>query len=434
MKVVVMGLGYIGLPTALMFAQCKAEVLGVDTKKEVIEHLKKGQAHIEEPGAKEYLKAAIEQGNFHVQRKPTAADVFIIAVPTPNKQDMHGSCDLSYVGSALEAIKPFLAKGNTIIIESTIAPKTTENYVLPEIEALGFKVGEDIFLVHCPERVLPGKIFSELVNNNRMIGGVTEKCTAKGIDIYRLFVKGELIPTTAAVAELAKLMENSYRMVNIAIANELVTIGNGLEINALEVIAIANKHPRVNIHQPGPGVGGHCLAVDPSFIIANAPTVTPLLQTATKINQGMPEFIFQKIVALMQQYNGQKLSILGIAYKGNIDDIRESPAIKVIDLLRKHTNYEMAIYDPYVDYFKDKKLAGGLKEATAQSDLLVILCDHDEFKQLSDTCFDEMQQAIVFDTKNILLPHPKIKQHVTLGNLYESNKMEYCYEQSVRNK
>lgn len=344
-----MGLGYIGLPTAIMFAKCGHEVTGIDVVQEVVAKLNSGKIHIEEPGLEKELQRELDAHHFKAQMDVEQADVFIIAVPTPNLDDGSKGCDLTYVEQALEMIIPHLEKGNTVIIESTIAPRTTDSIIAPKIQQAGFEIGQDIFLVHCSERVLPGNILHELKTNNRIIGGVTEACTLKGIEVYQSFVEGELLHTTAAAAELSKLVENTYRDVNIALANEIVRVGDVLSIDALEVIRMANYHPRVNIHQPGPGVGGHCLAVDPYFIISEAKAQTPLIQTARQINEATPAFLAQKVRTLMNNIEGKKITVCGIAYKGNVDDVRESPALKVINELEGE--FELCVHDPYVKRF-----------------------------------------------------------------------------------
>ncbi|MDU6180773.1 MAG: nucleotide sugar dehydrogenase, partial [Staphylococcus lugdunensis] len=258
MKLTVVGLGYIGLPTSIMFAKHDVDVLGVDINDKTIDSLQKGKVNIEEPGLQEVFEEVLEKGTLKVSTKPAEADAFIISVPTPNNDDEYESCDISIVLNAVNSVLPYLKKGDTIIVESTIAPRTMDDHVKPLIEDKGFTVGEDIYLVHCPERVLPGKILEELIYNNRIIGGVTPNCVEAGKRVYSTFVKGELIETNARTAEMSKLMENTYRDLNIALANEITKISNHLDINVLDVIEMANKHPRVNIHSPGPGVGGHC--------------------------------------------------------------------------------------------------------------------------------------------------------------------------------
>lgn len=427
MKVVTIGLGYIGLPTALTFARHGAEVIGVDISERTIQMLNAGLVPIEEHGLNNFLKNALEKKNFRASLVPEKGDVFIVAVPTPNLQDQFGSCDLHYVEQALRSILPYLEKGNTVIIESTIAPRTMEDVIQPFFEKAGFIIGEDLFLVHCPERVLPGKILHELIFNNRIIGGMTEKCTKKGKEIYGLFVQGELLEASASVAELSKLMENTFRDVNIALANELVKIGSKLNIDALEVIQMANKHPRVNIHQPGPGVGGHCLAVDPYFIIAKAPEETSLIQQARQINKSMPRFVAVKALSILHENNGGVITLLGLAYKGNIDDMRESPAVEVLNELQELSNTTIQVFDPHINDVG----AETLEEVMRESDLAVILCDHDEFKELPEKAIDLMNHKVVFDTKKIVVNQEKFDQYYTLGNLLtesEETEMGAHYE------
>ncbi|MBC1521712.1 nucleotide sugar dehydrogenase [Listeria aquatica] len=421
MKIVTIGLGYIGLPTAIMFANHNQEVIGVDVKEDVIKMLNNGRVHLEEPGLEAELKKAVQSGNFKAQLNVEAADAFIVAVPTPNKDDQYKSCDLTYVLDAVKSLVPVLEKGNTVIVESTIAPRTTEDFVKPLIEEAGFEIGKDIFLVHCPERVLPGKILHELKYNNRIIGGMTKACTEAGKKIYSIFVEGELITSSASAAELSKLMENTYRDVNIALANELVKIGEDLDIDALEVIKMANKHPRVNIHSPGPGVGGHCLAVDPYFIVASTPETTPLIQTARAINASMPDFVFTRTKRLMEQIDGKKITVLGVTYKGNVDDIRESPALEITQKLLDDDSYEVSIFDPHVDQSWIEK---DWKAATRESDLLLVLTDHNEFKTLTEADLSEMKQTYVLDTKQIFPSEFVGDQYLSLGNIASLSRIE----------
>ncbi|PEH49692.1 nucleotide sugar dehydrogenase [Enterococcus faecium] len=415
MKISVLGLGYIGLPTAVMFANHDQQVIGYDTNSEVLKQLAEGKVHIEEPGLQAALEQAIEKGNFSVSNEVQPADVYIISVPTPNMNDELKSCDLSYVQSAVKMILPVLKKGSTVIIESTIAPRSMSDKIQPMIEGAGFTPGEDIFLVHCPERVLPGKVLEELVFNNRIIGGITPNCTEKGKYIYGKFVKGELLGTSASVAELSKLMENTYRDVNIALANELVKICDSLEINALEVIELANKHPRVNLHTPGPGVGGHCLAVDPYFIAAQVPDVSPLIQISREINTSMPNFIVEKSNHVLEKATGNKVVVMGLTYKGNIDDIRESPALEVYNTLKNSPkNYDVVAYDPHVQSdIVENNLEAALKDAS----LVLILVDHDEFKNLVPENFNTTKNAIVIDAKNIANQCIDYENYYTLGNI-----------------
>ena len=416
MKLTTMGLGYIGLPTSIVFAKYGVEVVGVDVKKEAVDLLNGGKIHIEEPGLQEALEEVLATGKFRASLTPEKADVFIIAVPTPNKNDDYRSCDISFVMSALESIIPYLEKGNVVIVESTIAPRTMDDFVKPRLEQEGYTIGEDIYLVHCPERVLPGQIMHEMVYNNRIVGGITEACTEKGAEVYATFVKGEIIKTEAKTAEMAKLMENTYRDVNIALANELAKVANELEINALDVIEMANKHPRVNLHTPGPGVGGHCLAVDPYFIISKAPEQSKLISLARDINNSMPEYVVDTTEKLLAKNNGKKITIFGLTYKGNVDDIRESPAMDIYEILKTKEQYEVVAYDPHVLLdFVEKDI----EKAVTGSDLILVLADHNEFKQLTSDVFEKMNTPQVFDTKNVVKEVSTALTYINYGNLYK---------------
>ncbi|WP_210132779.1 nucleotide sugar dehydrogenase [Staphylococcus sp. GDH8C126P] len=416
MKLTVVGLGYIGLPTSIMFAKNGVDVLGVDINPKTIESLQKGKINIEEPGLQEVYEEVFNNGNLKVSTTPEAADAFIISVPTPNNDDEYKSCDVSIVESAVKSILPVLEKGNTIIVESTIAPKTMDDYVKPLVEEQGYNIGEDIYLVHCPERVLPGKILEELVYNNRIIGGVTPSCIEAGKRVYNTFVKGEMIETDARTAEMSKLMENTYRDLNIALANELAKICNDLSINALDVIEMANKHPRVNIHQPGPGVGGHCLAVDPYFIIAKDPENSPLIQTGRRINNSMPEYVVEKAIEALKILDGKKVTVFGLTYKGDVDDIRESPAFDIYQLLLKEPDIEVTAYDPHVELNFVKK---DMNKALDGSSLVLILSDHSEFKTLKDSDFKSMKNKVLIDAKNIVKAPLEKTMYFNYGNLYE---------------
>lgn len=414
MKLTTIGLGYIGLPTSIMFAKHDVDVLGVDIKQEAVDMLNGGQIHIEEPGLQDALEEVLESGKFRASTTAEEADAYIIAVPTPNKNDEYKSADISIVMSGVESIVPLLKKGDTVIVESTIAPRTMDDHVAPYLEEQGFKIGEDIYLVHCPERVLPGQIMHELIYNNRIVGGMTPACVEAGKKVYGTFVKGEMIETNAKTAEMSKLMENTYRDVNIALANELAMICNRLDINVHEVIEMANKHPRVNLHTPGPGVGGHCLAVDPYFIIAEAPEESPLIQLSRSINVSMPEYVVSITKDMLSKLNGKKVTVFGLTYKGDVDDIRESPAFDIYELLRKEEGIEVNTYDPHVKMdFVEKDLA----EAVTDSSLVLVLSDHSEFKTLTDTDFSTMKDKVIFDTKNVVPNKFEEVKYFNYGNI-----------------
>lgn len=419
MKLTTIGLGYIGLPTSIMFAKHGVDVVGVDINKEAVDKLNNGLIHIEEPGLQEAYEEVLAKDKFKASLEPERADTFIIAVPTPNNNDEYESCDITLVMSAVKSIVPYLEKGNTLIVESTIAPRTTDDHVKPYLESQGFTIGEDIYLVHCPERVLPGKILHELVHNNRIIGGMTPECVEAGKKVYGTFVQGEMIETNAKTAEMSKLMENTYRDLNIALANELAMVCNNLDINVLEVIKMANKHPRVNIHLPGPGVGGHCLAVDPYFIIAKDPETTTLIQEGRKINRSMPQYVIEESKKILNEVNGNKIVVFGLTYKGDVDDVRESPAFDIYNELRKETDLEIEAYDPHVELaFVEKDVQKAVKDAS----LVLILSDHSEFKTLTDNEFEGMRDKIIFDTKNIVKNDFNNTQYYNYGNLYTFGK------------
>jgi len=408
MKVCIIGQGYIGLPTAALFARNDCEVVGVDVNEKIIDSLNNGAVHIEEPGIDDIIKSALEKNLYKASLTPEKADAFIVTVPTPYIAENY-SCDLSYVISACESVIPYLEKGNTVIIESTIAPMSTDDVIKPIFEKAGFTIGRDLYLAHCPERVLPGKIIEELIHNDRIIGGVTPECSKKASAVYGQFVKGELMLTEAKTAELSKCMENTFRDVNIALANELTKICAEIGVNALDVIKMANKHPRVNLHSPGPGVGGHCLAIDPYFIYAKAPDTAKIIKLARDTNNSMPEFVCDYTRRIIKK---GKIAILGVSYKGNTGDDRESPAYEIIAGLKD--DFEIAIHDPHIE--NDEFVS--LDSATKDADLMLILCDHNEFKNLDyELISKNMASPVIFDTKNIIESVPDNIKLYNYGNL-----------------
>lgn len=415
MKICIIGQGYIGLPTAALFASNHCDVVGVDRKEDVVDKLNHGQIHIEEPHLGDMIRNAVDDGFYHASTKPEEADVFIITVQTPNCDDELLSCDLSYVLGACKDIIPYIKKGNIVIVESTIAPRSIEDYITPLFVEEGFSIGEDLYLAHCPERVLPGKIIEELVNNDRIVGGATPECSDKVAEVYKIFVKGNITKTDSKVAELSKCMENTFRDVNIALANELAKICNELNINCLDVISFANRHPRVNIHQPGPGVGGHCLAIDPYFIYAKVPETAKIIKLARDTNNSMPEYVVEQSKKLLKNITNPVVTILGVTYKGNIDDERESPAQDIIRLFREE-EIDLRIHDPHV---KNPEYIP-YSDAIEGSDLLVILADHNEFKTLNYTQIEEaMRTPMIFDTKNILSTNNNKVEIINYGNIYK---------------
>ncbi len=394
-KICVIGLGYIGLPTASMLATHGFDVLGVDINSEIVKIINNGGIHIEEPGLHTLVQAAIKSGKLKAASNPEPADIFIIAVPTPFTKEK--KADLSYIKSAAKNIAPLICKENLIILESTSPPGTCKDVLEPIFKSSNLKVGRDYYLAHCPERVLPGHTLKELIQNDRIIGGIDKESAEKATQFYKVFIKGNIYLTDSTTAEMVKLMENTYRDVNIALANELAKICEKLGISAWEVIRLANLHPRVNLHTPGPGVGGHCIAVDPWFIIEKYPADTEIITLSRKINDSMPEYTVEHIRKIVEGIGNPKIAILGATYKGNIDDTRESPALKIIVGLEK-IGIKYSIYDPHVQEFKYKR--SSLEDAFKESDCAVILANHDEFRFLHPTKIGKlMRNKVLFDTR-----------------------------------
>ena len=319
-KLCILGLGYIGLPTASTFATHGLQVTGVDTNTRVVESLRREETHIYEPGLRTMVQAAIRSGNLVVQSKPERADAFIIAVPTPiNPEDK--SADLRYVTEATESIVPFLQQGNLVILESTAPPRTTIDVVAPILERSGLQAGQDFFLAYSPERVLPGRILQELIENARVIGGINRKSAEAGRDLYKIFARGEIILTEATTADMVKLMENTSRDINIAIANEFSRLADRFGINVWDAIEIANLHPRINILKPGPGVGGHCISVDPWFLVEAAPDLASLIYMGRLVNDAQPKFVMELVKrACGGDLSDRRVAALGLTYKPDVDD------------------------------------------------------------------------------------------------------------------
>lgn len=415
-KLCVIGLGYIGLPTASLFARSGCSVLGVDVNEAVVESLNKGQVLIKEEGLNQLVAEVIDQGFLSASTQVQPADVFIITVPTPIHEDK--TANLDYVIQASEAILPHIQPGNVVIVESTIPPRTMYDVVGPIFQNKGWDLNSEIFLAHCPERVLPGKILQELIHNTRIVGGYNAESASRAAEVYRQVVKGEIIETTALTAEMTKLMENTYRDVNIALANELAKISSHLGVNTLDVIELANQHPRVNLHQPGPGVGGHCIAIDPYFIIEKSPEHSQMMQVAREINESMPLFVVEQVQRLVPTA-GAKIAVLGLTYKGNIDDTRESPAFPIIRLLEEQ-GYYINVHDPYVKQDSVSYELKDFKAAVQDASCLLVLTDHNEFKQLPEKDIIQlMENPIVFDTKNCVRINSEIIQYYHYNNLYE---------------
>lgn len=401
MKLCVMGLGYIGLPTAVMFAHHGVTVHGVDVNPKVVEMLNARKLHIEEPGLKEIMTETLDNGRLTISTRPEEADAYIIAVPTPINEDK--TANLDYVRSATEMIVPYLRNQNLVILESTVPPKTVENVMIPILKTSGLKIGEELYVSHSPERVLPGRLFEELVNNERIVGGINEKSSELTAQLYRSFVKGKIHQTSVTTAEMVKLMENTYRDVNIALANEFAKIAEKIGFNIWEAIELANCHPRVNIHRPGPGVGGHCIAVDPWFIIEQAPENAKLIKLSRETNDTMPNYVANKVEQLVGNITDPVVTVLGLAFKGNIDDMRESPSLKVIELLKKFARVK--VYDPHVQKNDFENKYDQFEDSVVDSDVILILTDHNEFKHLDATVASKvMRTRIILDTRNVIDP------------------------------
>jgi UDP-N-acetyl-D-mannosaminuronic acid dehydrogenase len=396
----VIGLGYIGLPTSSMFASKGIRVTGVDNNAHVIESLSQGRVHIFEPGLNEVVKSARDQGTLRVASQPVEADAFIIAVPTPFYDEK--KADLRYVRSAAEAIVPVLRPGNLVVLESTSPPLTTREVVQPILERSGLKAGKDFLLAYSPERVLPGKIMQELVENARVIGGIDDASALAGHDLYHVIVKGEIVLTDATTAEMVKLMENTYRDVNIAIAMEFSRLADRFGVDIWEALAIANRHPRVKILNPGPGVGGHCISVDPWFLVESAPDITPLIRTARQVNDSQPEFVLQTVKRLLPDLHGKKVAALGLAFKPDVDDLRESPAVEVAHLLAS-AGAVVTACEPFRPDFSVEgvTVTGSFEEALRDAEFIILLVGHAQFKALNPAAVAGMTRArLVLDLVN----------------------------------
>ena len=394
-KVCVIGLGYIGLPTGSVLATKGFHVSGVDVRPDVVQTINKGEIHIEEPDLDILVRSAVNSGQLKAHTEPQPADVFIICVPTPIKPD--NSPDLSYIENACAAIKPLIAKGNLIILESTSPPNTTENIVVRNAIPDDLTVGENVFVAHCPERVLPGRILLEVVQNDRVVGGVTANCTENAKAFYESFVNGAVLGTNAVAAETTKLVENSYRDVNIAFANELSILADHLGIDAWEVIELANRHPRVNILNPGPGVGGHCISVDPWFLVDTAPEITQLIRTAREVNNSKPGYVANHIRELAKQFASPKIGCLGLTYKADVDDLRESPALDIVRELRESKVGEILACDPLVTEKKFNEFPLlPIDQVIEQSQILVLLTSHKQFLNIPRKT---LQEKVIVDTQ-----------------------------------
>ncbi len=409
-KICVLGLGYIGLPTASTFATHGVEVVGVDANPQVLAVLRRGDIHIHEPGLREQVQAALQSGKLRVAEQPEEADAFIIAVPTPFYKDEWGEAhgkrfkkaDMRAVQAAAEAIAPVLRPGNLVVLESTSPPQTTARLVAPILERSGLKAGQDFYLAYSPERVLPGQILRELIENARVIGGLTPESAAAGRDLYGIFVKGEIITTDATTAEMVKIMENTYRDVNIAIANEFSRLADYFGVDVWQAIEIANLHPRVEILRPGPGVGGHCISVDPWFFVEGAPQLTDLIYTARQVNDGQPQFVVDLLRRALGDLNGRRIAALGLAYKPDVDDLRESPAVEVVHLLQAE-GAQVRAYEPFAPQAQLPGLTTvpSLEAALEEAEAVLLLVNHSIFRALTPEALGGRTPArLVVDTVN----------------------------------
>lgn len=415
--VCVVGLGYIGLPTAAIIARAGCRVLGLDVSQRVVDTINRGEIHIEEVDLDGLVHGVVQRGLLRASTQIEPADVFVIAVPTPFEKDGHHTPDISYVLAAATQVSAVLKAGDCVILESTSPVGTTEQMrdlmagLRPDLKFPG-KTREkpDVSISYCPERVLPGRILEELTNNDRSIGGITPRCARKALAFYKRFVRGTCVTTDARSAEMTKLVENAYRDVNIAFANELSMVADRMGLDVWEVIRLANRHPRVNILQPGPGVGGHCIAVDPWFIVASAPDETPLIRTARNVNDGKMHHVVKRAAELVEAHPGEKVACLGLAFKANIDDFRESPARYVAASLARQFGSRINVVEPYAGELpKEFEGTGAVQididTALEECGVLIVLVDHDVFKVVP---LAERAGKAVYDTRGIWPDQPDV--------------------------
>ncbi len=394
----VIGLGYIGLPTALMMASHGVEVVGTDYNKELVETLNAGKTTFEEKGLDELFQEAVKSGiKFTTEYQVT--DMYIVSVPTPYDK-FSKKIDACYVNAAVKEVMNVCPKGATVVIESTVSPGTIDKFVRPIIEENGFKIGEDIHLVHAPERIIPGNMVYELLHNNRTIGADDISIGEKVKKYYASFCQGDIVVTDIKTAEMTKVVENTFRAVNIAFANELAKICRHDDMDVYEIIKICNMHPRVNILQPGPGVGGHCISVDPWFLVGDYPALTKVIWESMKVNDSMPEFVLERIFTVMKE-NGikdtSKVGLYGITYKENVDDFRESPTLQLLECQEKHLSTPLKVYDPWVKENIVESQCQDFDKFIDNSDIVVIMVKHDHIKDN----MDKLKNKIVIDCCNI---------------------------------
>ena len=416
LKVAVLGLGYIGLPTAAVIARTGASVLGVDVTQSVVDTVNSGKVHIEEVDLDGLVSGVVARGNLRASMQIEPADVFVIAVPTPFGED-HAP-NIGYVLRAATTVATVLKAGDVVILESTSPVGTTEKVrdlladLRPDLKVPGRCADSpDIAIAYCPERVLPGRILVELIDNDRVIGGITPRCARKALAFYRRFVRGACVTTTSRAAEMTKLTENAFRDVNIAFANELSRIADTMEVDVWEVIRLANRHPRVNILSPGPGVGGHCIAVDPWFLVNADRANTPLIRTAREVNDAKVDYVIERAAALIAEHPGMAVACLGLAFKANIDDFRESPALKVAAALAARFGERIHVVEPYADQLPREFDGSGARltdidTAIESCGAMIVLVDHDVFKSVP---LDERATKLVYDTRGIWPDQPRTR-------------------------
>jgi UDP-N-acetyl-D-mannosaminuronic acid dehydrogenase len=389
-RICVIGLGYIGLPTSAALAARGFSIHGVEVNASVVETINAGDTHIVEPELDLLVRAAVEAGRLKAHLEPAEADVFMICVPTPIREDK--TANLDYVWSAAKQIGPFVKSGNLVLLESTSPPRTTER-VAEIVAAESGLAADDFYVAHAPERVLPGRILREVVENDRIIGGINDISTEVAARFYEKFVSGRILETTARTAEMAKLVENSFRDVNIAFANELSVLCEELEIDVWELIGLANRHPRVEILSPGPGVGGHCLAVDPWFIVELAPTTSKLIRTAREVNEAKPHWVVERVRRKAERFKNPKIACLGLAYKPDVDDLRESPAVEIAEQLVKAGIGDVWAVEPFITKHPEiplRELQSGVEDA----DIVLLLVGHRQFKRMPHQW---LREKVVFD-------------------------------------
>ncbi|MBO5934598.1 MAG: nucleotide sugar dehydrogenase [Clostridia bacterium] len=394
----IVGLGYIGLPTALMFASHGVEVVGTDYNKELVATLNAGRTTFEEAGLDELFNDAVKCGiKFSTEYQKT--DMYIVAVPTPYDKETK-RIDAAYVIAAVKQVMAVCPKGATVVIESTVSPGTIDRYVRPVIEKNGFVIGEDINLVHAPERIIPGNMVYELLHNSRTIGADDKAVGEKVKELYASFCQGEIVVTDIRTAEMTKVVENTFRDINIAFANELAKICRSDNMDVYEIIRIANKHPRVNILSPGPGVGGHCISVDPWFLVGDYPTYSNLIKQARLINDSMPDFVLERIYNIMKEKGIKEVSkvgFYGLTYKENVDDVRESPTLQMLESMERHLAHGVKVYDPYIKTDMVENQYHDLDAFLGDVELVVLLVGHDEIKEN----MDKLSGKVILDTRNI---------------------------------